>query len=235
MQQTRIRSGKGGHTPGSVADAERGSDAMTLKGPMPVADVAPSSNHVGRLILAPRDAEVCPDRDRLVRILSEAGFIAERIPDRDWAYLVGPEFSALLAFVGCAVAIESDPRTGGPFCHVVVPPASVNPRWCHGRNTRAPRCPGCRARLSDWPLRVEQFEESASMPGADRQETAVDCPTCGEARPIRSWDWKRQGGFARLLIQVEEIFPGEAVPTEGFLRLLERATGCAWRYFYVQD
>jgi hypothetical protein len=208
---------------------------MTRNDPIPGADVAPLSNHVGRLILTPCDSEVCPDLDRLVCILSEAGFIADPIPDRECAYRVGPEFSALIAFVGCAVAIASDPQTGNPFCHVVVPPASAYPRWYHGRNTRAPRCPGCRARLSDWPLCVEQFEQSARTPGSDRRESDVVCPSCGESRPIRSWDWKQQGGFARSLIQVEEIFPGEAVPTDAFLDLLERKSGCVWRYFYVQD
>jgi hypothetical protein len=187
------------------------------------------------LILAPRDAEFCPDRDRLVRILSEAGFIADRIPDRDCAYRVGPAFSALIAFVGCAVAIASDPRTGNPFCHVVVPPPSAYPRLCRGRNTRAPRCPGCRAGLSDWLPHVEAFEKTAKTPGSDRQESSLVCPSCGERRRMWSWDWKQQGGFARLLIQVEEIFPGEAVPTDAFLDLLEREGGCAWRYFYVQD
>lgn len=218
-----------------MLDSVRGSKAMTCNERGPVDGVAKPFNHVGRLLLAPRNAELCPDRDRLVSILSESGFIADRIPDRECAYLVGSEFSTLLAFVGCAVAIASEPRTGSPFCHVVVPPVSAYPRWCHGRNTRAPRCPVCRARLNDWPTRVEQFEQSTRTPGSDRQDSAVVCPMCGESRPIRSWDWKHQGGFARLLIQVEEIFPGEAVPTEGFLDLLERESGCAWRYFYVQD
>ncbi|EGV18209.1 hypothetical protein [Thiocapsa marina] len=208
---------------------------MTPNNPMSAADVAPPANHVGRLILAPRDAEVTPDRERLLGILSDAGFIADRIPGRECAYRIGPEFSALIAFVGCAVAIASEPRTGSPFCHVVVPSVSAYPRWFQGRNTRAPRCPGCRARLSDWPLRVEQFEQSARTHGLDRQDSAVICPVCGESRPIWSWDWKQQGGFARLLIQVEEIFPGEAVPTDAFLEQLERYSGCAWRYFYVQD
>jgi hypothetical protein len=186
-------------------------------------------------MIAPRDAEVCPDRDRLVRILSEAGFITDRIPDRECAYRVGPEFSSLIAFAGCAVAIASDPQTGDPFCHVVVPPPAPHPRRYHGRNTRAPRCPGCRTRLSDWPLRVEQIEQSAKTPGSDRQASILVCPSCGERRRMWSWDWKQQGGFARLLIQVEEIFPGEAVPTDGFLDLLERESGCPWRHFYVQD
>jgi hypothetical protein len=205
---------------------------MTMKDPRRAEGVLPPSHHVGRLILAPRDSERCPDRDRLVRALFDAGFIADPIPDRACAFLVGPEFSSLLAFVGCAVRIAGDPQVGGPFCHVVLPQASAHPRWCHGRNTRAPRCPACRARLSDWPSHLEQVVPRLGQgdPGA-----SVVCPSCGRSHPIRSWDWKHRGGFARLLVRVEEIFPGEAVPTEGLLDLLERASGCAWGYFYVQD
>lgn len=205
---------------------------MTIKDPRRTEGAGPPANHVGRLILAPRDAELCPDRDRLVRTLSEAGFIADPILDRECAFLVGPELSALLAFVGCAVAIADDPQIGGPFCHVVVPQASAHPRWCHGRNTGAPRCPACRARSSDWP---SPFEQVALELARGHRSASVVCPSCGRAHPIRSWDWKQQGGFARLLVQVEEIFPGEAVPTDGLFDLLERASGCAWRHFYVQD
>jgi hypothetical protein len=216
-------------TEGFVSDAVQEPEAMTMKD---VEGVAPPSNHAGRLILAPRDAEVCPDRDRLLRTLLEAGFIADPIAGRESAFIVGPEFPALLAFVGCAVAIACDPQAGSPYCHVLVPPASAHPRWWHGRNTRAPRCPDCRARLIDRPAHMEPL---SGLSGSGRPDSAVACPSCGESRPIWSWDWKQQGGFARLLIQVEEIFPGEAVPTQGFLDLLARASGCPWRYFYVQD
>jgi hypothetical protein len=185
------------------------------------------SNHTGRLILAPRDPQACPDRDRLSRALSEAGFIADPIADQEAAFHVGPEFLGLIAFVGCAVAITSDPVCGGPFCHVVVPPAALRPCFCHGRNTRAPRCPSCRGRLSDWQSQIEN--------GASRSEAGIACPSCGKSHPMWSWDWKQQAGFARQIIQVEEIFPGEAVPTRGLLDLLEQTSGCVWLYFYVQD
>jgi hypothetical protein len=48
-------------------------------------------------------------------------------------------------------------------------------------------------------------------------------------------DWKQQAGFGRRLIEVEEVFPGEAVPTQSLLDLLKRASGSGWRYFYIQD
>jgi hypothetical protein len=185
------------------------------------------TNHTGRLILAPRDPQACPDREPLLGALSAAAFIADPIPGREYAFSVGPDFLELIAFVGCAVAVETDPLAGGAFCHVLIPPASGAPRWCHGRNTRAPRCPGCRHRLVDWQARGEAW---AVRPAAD-----IACPSCGQSRPFWQWDWKQQGGFARRMILVEEIFPGEAVPAQSLLDLLERTSGCDWHYFYAQD
>jgi hypothetical protein len=37
------------------------------------------------------------------------------------------------------------------------------------------------------------------------------------------------------LVQVEEVFPGEAAPTPELMALLASLTGTVWRYFYVQD
>ncbi len=186
-----------------------------------------ASNHTGRLILAPGDPQVCPDRDQLIRTLLEAGFIAGPIADRECAFQVGAEFLDLITFVGCAVSIATDPVTGSAFCHVLISPATVVPRWCHGRNTRAPRCPGCRSRRADWQSHNAQW----TLQPDDR----VACPSCGQSHALWQWDWKQQAGFGRQLIEIEEVFPGEAVPTPELLNRLERASGCAWGFFFVQD
>lgn len=186
-----------------------------------------ASNHTGRLVLAPRDPLACPDRDQLIRALSEAGFIAAAIADRHCAYQVGDAFLGLIAFVGCAVSIATDPKTGGAFCHILIPPATAVPRCCYGRNTRAPRCPDCRGRLADWQSHIARWTHE---PDAE-----VTCPKCGRSNVLWQWDWKQQAGFGRQLIEIEEVFPGEAVPTLGLLEQLERASGCAWDFFAVQD
>ncbi|MFZ0788673.1 MAG: hypothetical protein WAM94_03515, partial [Chromatiaceae bacterium] len=68
-----------------------------------------------------------------------------------------------------------------------------------------------------------------------RLHARITCPACGETRAPWHWDWKQQGGFGRLFVLVEEIFPDEAVPTPHLLDLLMDAAGSAWRHFYVQD
>jgi hypothetical protein len=36
-------------------------------------------------------------------------------------------------------------------------------------------------------------------------------------------------------VLIEEVFPGEAVPSPTLLRLLADNAGGPWRHFYVQD
>jgi len=71
---------------------------------------------------------------------------------------------------------------------------------------------------------------SGNSPGS----ASIPCPGCGEARLPWTYDWKEKAGFARICIQVEEVYPGEAVPTPGLMSLLDDVTGCRWRHFYIQ-
>ncbi len=143
------------------------------------------------------------------------------------AFRVGTCFLSLVSFTGCAVRIETAPDSHVPFCHVRISPLAPQPLLQYGRNTRAPRCRECRGRLEDWRERTEHW---ASHPHAE-----LMCPNCGATRRPSQWDWKQQGGFGRLFILVEEVFPGEAVPTPSLLDLLAQTSGTGWRHFYVRD
>lgn len=192
------------------------------------ARVPAASAHTGRLVLTPADPHVCPQVGLLTEMLADKGFLGKRLGgEGEDVFRIGPGFLSLLAFTGCAVQIRSEPSGDGGFCHVRMPPAQPHPRLLSGRNTRAPRCAGCRARLVDWRERRDYW---SSHPHA-----GVTCPACGETRPPWLWDWKQQGGFGRLFVQVEEIFPGEATPTPALFDLLIRASGTGWRHFYIQD
>ena len=184
-------------------------------------------NHTGRLVLTTADPLASPDRALVTGVLSQAGLVGAPLPGRECAYAAGPELFSLLTFAGCAVRVSTRPELGDSFCHVRIPASTSAPYLLAGRNTRPPRCPGCRARLQNWRDRVSDWR--------DRPDAETLCPACGEARPPWLWDWKQQGGFGRLFVLVEEIFPDEAVPNPGLIELLTRACGTGWRYFYVQD
>jgi hypothetical protein len=185
--------------------------------------------HTGRLLLTPIDPQAAPEAGLVIGALLGAGFIGAQLRGPERAFAVGPAFLSLLAFTGCAVAIAGDPDECGtaPCCLVRIPPLAPTPRFLWGRNTRPPRCPVCRARLQDWGRRVDGW--------LDHPHRGATCPGCGETRPPWRWDWKGQGGFGRLFVAVEEVFPDEAVPMPRLFDVLTRASGSGWRHFYVQD
>ncbi|WP_242523460.1 hypothetical protein [Thiocystis minor] len=194
------------------------------------------ANHTGRLILTTEDPNASPDGDALIAAMAHADLIGERLEGRSdrlgtapsgAAYCIGASFLRLVSFTGCAVKIATAPDPRSPFCHLRFPPLAPHPRLYAGRNTRPPRCRDCRGRLEDWRERTARW---ASQP-----DQGVTCPSCGATRPPWQWDWKEQGGFGRRAILIEEVFPGEAMPTDALLDLLQAASGTGWRHFYVRD
>jgi len=186
------------------------------------------SVHTGRLVLTEQDPFRLPDAAALVAALGAGGLIGGPLPGRPAAYVTGPRFLGLVTFAGCAVQLELSPRgDGGPFCHIRLAGPYPEPRFLHGRNTRPPRCPSCRAPLKGWAEAGLGWDGSAMQPLA--------CPACAASAPAFRWDWKEGAGFGRLLVAIEEVFPGEAVPSPALLDLLARASGQPWRHFYVQD
>jgi hypothetical protein len=192
-------------------------------------------NHTGRLVLAPRDALQAPGPDALIAGLQAARFLGAALDTgldpalnragvpAARAFTVGGDFLHLVSFTGCAVQIEVAPNPGRPFCHVRIVGPSPGPLALLGCNTRPPRCPSCRAPLQDWRQHL-----GAAVP-------MLACPACGTQHPAWAWDWKESGGFARLSLWVEEVFPGESAPTDALLELLSDLSAMPWRHFYVQD
>jgi hypothetical protein len=197
------------------------------------------SNHTGRLVLAPRDALQVPRPDALIAGLQAARFLGARLepclaPALDpalnragiaaaGAFALGEDFLCLITFAGCAVQVDLDAGTGRPFCHLRVVGPSPRPLALFGGNTRPPRCPSCRAPQRDW----RQYLGAA--------DPTLVCPACGTQRPAWAWDWRQSGGFARLSLWIEEIFPGEAAPTDALFDLLSDLSAMPWRHFYLQD
>lgn len=185
------------------------------------------SSHIGRMVLSPLDPFRLPDRIPLIAALTDAGFLGSPLTGVDNAFAAGDRFLQLVIFAGCSVRIELAPGADGPFCHIRFVGPFRQPVFRSGRNTRPPRCPGCRSPLKSWKDRLPNEGD------ADTDE--VPCPACGRASPPWDYDWKEKAGFGRLFLQIEEVFPGEATPSSGLMELLERTSGCAWQWFYIQD
>jgi len=185
------------------------------------------SAHTGRLLLTTQDPFSLPEPAPLTVRLSEAGFLGPPLEGCRAGFAVGERFLQLVIFAGCSVQIQLSPMGDSPFCHIRFTGPFRRPVFLSGRNTRPPRCRNCRGRLRNWQAAL--FDRGNAGP------EQIICPACGETNPPWSYDWTEQAGFGRLFIRIEEVFPGEAIPTSALMGLLEAASGCKWRHFYIQE
>jgi hypothetical protein len=178
----------------------------------------------GKLILAPRDPQsAAPSADSVLQALAEIGMTGATLDTGPASYLAGPRFLELISFVGCSAQVELEPQPAGgqAFCHIrLIGPFDL-PLPFLGRNTAAPRCPRCGAPVAAWRTRIEKSH--------------LSCERCGEALTPSELNWRRSGGFARIAVEVHNVFPSEAVPVPELMKHLAQATARDWSYFYVQN
>ncbi|WDQ18639.1 hypothetical protein [Rhodopirellula sp. P2] len=92
-----------------------------------------------------------------------------------------------------------------------------------GCNIRDPLCPVCANPLGDWGDLIGAWHDTNAQ---------SNCPDCGHGCTIPNLNWQHVAGFARYWITIQQIYEGEAAPTDQFLDLLAGATGCEWRYLW---
>lgn len=180
-------------------------------------------------MLTPRDPWAAPELAILLAGLQRCGFVGPAFDRAGTAWLAGEEILIWISFTGCSPHIRLEPPAegSGPFCHIRLQGPYGTPRLLWGRNTRPPRCPRCRATLGDWSLRRSHWEAAP--------ERSFPCPHCGEAVIPLGLAWRENGGFGRLFLAVEDVFPGEAVPVPALFERLEELSGGPWRHFYLQE
>lgn len=190
----------------------------------------PPNSQTGRLLLAPDSLERMPPAPLVVACLRETGFVGRPLDVGNLdVFLVGDNFLQLITFMGCSPHIELEPPgDGGSFCHIRLIGPLPDLQLMRGENTQPPRCVQCRGRLSDW-------QEQVAGWCAHPERCDVLCPRCGHRQRPVELGWRRNAGFGRLFVAVEDIFPGEAVPVPSFLQGLQKTTGVVWNYFYIRD
>ncbi len=177
----------------------------------------------GKLILAPLDPDSpAPPGEQVLDFLREAGLIGTALDPGQRTFLVGDGFLELVSFMGCSAHVELEPPASGgtDFCHVSLLGPFESARLFAGRNTTPPRCPRCGGRLSEWRTRTLGPQ--------------LSCERCGASLKPTQLNWRRSAGFARLAVQVHNVFPSEAVPVPGLMKGLARLGAGDWGYFYVQ-
>ena len=179
----------------------------------------------GSLLLTPDTPDSgFDDIDSVKQALAEAQLIQ---PGETNSFLCGEKFTQLITFMGCSPHLVFEPPADGSdkYCHVILHQYGTI-QLLTGQQTAPPRCPSCRHRISDWKQYRQQWHDNTTT-------QTWRCPKCETTSYPWQLDWRQSGGAGKMLIEIKNIFPGEAVPVDQLLAQLKTISGGKWRFFYI--
>jgi len=179
------------------------------------------------LVLCPDDPHwIPPDDEHLQQFLRSIHFIGEALNDRH--FFTGERFLDWIAFMGCSPEIKLEPGNNNEnpsFCHVHLSNQTPAIEFHCGDHTHQPRCPQCRSPVNDWKRRISAWAENSA-------DSTWSCDTCQYQGVPWKYNWRRSAGFGRCFIEINDIFPKEAIPQQQLLDTLHSRYGVSWHYFY---
>ncbi|HHJ35259.1 MAG TPA: hypothetical protein ENJ87_05805 [Gammaproteobacteria bacterium] len=160
------------------------------------------------------------DTHTLVTALQKAGFISQAVnrPD-DLVYYTGDRYLDHITYLGCSPAIQfEDDSDNKNFCGIKIHHHESARLIFDQKHPVVPRCPTCKKPVKNW-----QESQMGSM---------IRCDLCNNTSPVEAFNWRKMAGYARLFIEISDIFPKEAIPQPAFLNILADITHEEWSYFY---
>lgn len=162
------------------------------------------------------------DLSGFITALQDIGLISHKInrQDNDNHYYSGERFLDYIAYMGCAPSIQFE--AGGDnedFCFIKLHQYQKAKLIYSRTQSRSPHCPACQKPVKDWQH--------------SKTETTISCDHCHSTAGIEKFNWRKMAGFARLFIEITDIFPKEAIPQQMLLDKLAAKLGVDWAYFYA--
>lgn len=157
----------------------------------------------------------------LISALQKIGFIADRIDtqETDQYYFTGAKFLDHIAYMGCAPAIQFEAsEDNSHFCFIKIHNYESTKLIYSQIQSRDPHCQKCKKTLKNW---------HSNITGSQ-----IRCDLCGKHSSIEDLNWQKMAGYARLFIEITDIFPKEALPQQLLLAKLAEITDTDWAYFY---
>lgn len=177
------------------------------------------------LVLHPLDCNEQADIKVLIDTLQRLKFIESPLDKAQNTYLAGDDFLQLVVFLGCSPSVELAPtEEGKAFCHVRLLQPEDAPQLISSKHTNNPRCPSCRKEMTNTKQVIEQWQKDKQI-----QWSCPDCDFSGETSDL---NWRHSAGVASCFIEVNNIFPNEAVPSDELMSALQKVTNSEWDYFY---
>ncbi len=172
------------------------------------------------LFLSPAQQDfTIEDTTQFISQLKDIGLIAEEIPNQNNTFYTGKRYLDYIAYMGCSPAIQFEANeNSNNFCHVKIHHYDRTKLIVSQIQARAPHCPHCGKPVKDWL--------------SYKSEEIIKCNLCNTAANIAEFNWRKMAGYARVFIEITDIFPKEAIPQQILLDELSRICETDWSYFY---
>ena len=161
------------------------------------------------------------DPASLITALQDIGLISHSInpQENDNHYYSGERFLDYIAYMGCAPTIQFEASGDNrAFCFIKLHQYDTAKLIYSRTQSRAPHCPACHKPVKDW-----QHAKT---------ESTISCNRCHTSASIEQYNWRKMAGFARLFIEITDIFPKEAIPQQLLMDKLASISRTGWQYFY---
>jgi len=180
----------------------------------------------GSLYLFPAAAFATPpDTSVVLDVLTRNGLLGKALGTN--RFLTGDGFFRHVSFAGCSPSMLLEPPGDGSdnFTHISLSGPFSHPRLVTSKHHSRPRCPHCGQRIKDWKSRIVNWQDNPA------EET--QCSRCNQTSTAAMLEWRRYAACSRLLVEIHQVFPGEAVPGDRLMDELDKASRCEWRYAWA--
>jgi hypothetical protein len=176
---------------------------------------------VSSILIHPASLSVpVPDESHLLEELRNAEFISDEYQS---GYLCGAEYLNYMTYLGCSPHIIFHPDDNGPLTLIKTHTSSLRPVCMgHTRNIK-PKCPSCKKMISDW--KIKNWEQP---------DTQIICPDCESHHSMSDLKWRNECVYTSFAIEITQVHPHEAVPSEKLMNLLEALTNFNWDFGYIE-
>lgn len=162
------------------------------------------------------------DLSSLVSSLQDIGLISQKINQQhsNRHYYSGERYLEYVAYMGCAPSIQFEAGVNDEdFCFIKLYQYEKPTLIYSETQSRTPLCPTCGKPVKHWQH--------------NRTDTSIRCNLCHTSSGIEKFNWRKMAGYARLFIEITDIYPKEAIPQQLLLNKLTGKLGTGWSYFYA--
>ena len=172
------------------------------------------------LFLHPVHDFILEDTQSLIADLQKISLVSQVINKQDsYNYFTGDKFLDYIAYMGCAPTIQFEANeVNDKFCYIKIHHHKTAKLISNTKPSASPHCPHCKKTVKNWQ--------------DTRTTTTIKCDQCETTSNIEDFNWRKMAGYARLFIEITDIFPKEAIPQQILLDKLAKLTDIEWQYFY---